>query len=120
MYEGMFENNKRHGQGIYKWANGDVYKGSYQNGKMHGEGICTLPNGAIYEGQWINNDFLDPSYAIATQALKSARMAADLPERDKRRLEGTDTNGTFTFVYRGQVKDGVREGLGVLIWSNGK
>ena len=32
----------KHGQGIYKFANGDVYEGSFQNDQMHGYGKLTF------------------------------------------------------------------------------
>ena len=39
MYEGDYENDRKHGYGIYTWNDGKQYEGWWQNGKQHGEGI---------------------------------------------------------------------------------
>lgn len=31
-YEGNFKENRRNGQGVYKWPNGDIYDGAWQEG----------------------------------------------------------------------------------------
>ena len=38
VYEGEFVNDKRHGTGTYRYANGDVYKGEWKDGHQHGRG----------------------------------------------------------------------------------
>ena len=60
---------------------------------------------------------VNPAHAMAEQARENARLATNLPERDKRRKNGS--NGTYTFVYLGQLRAGLMEGLGVKTWSNG-
>ena len=45
-YEGMFVNNKLHGQGTLTYANGDKYIGSWNSNKFHGQGSYTFYNGA--------------------------------------------------------------------------
>ncbi len=42
MYEGQWENEKKHGQGSTKLANGDTYVGAHQMDKKHGFGIFKL------------------------------------------------------------------------------
>jgi hypothetical protein len=54
-YEGEFLNNKRHGYGINRWANGEVYKGSWKDDKRHGTGVTLFPNGGRYEGEYQGN-----------------------------------------------------------------
>ena len=34
------------------YSSGAVYEGDYQDDKKHGKGRCTLPSGAVYEGDW--------------------------------------------------------------------
>jgi hypothetical protein len=36
------------------WENGDRYEGEWQNDKYHGEGLATTLDGYRYEGEWIN------------------------------------------------------------------
>ena len=50
-YEGTHLKGVEHGQGCYKWVNGEEYTGEWSHGQMNGEGIykhldCT------YEGQF--------------------------------------------------------------------
>jgi hypothetical protein len=51
-YTGMMRDGKRHGRGVYVWANGDRYEGAYRDGKKHGRGIWVGANGDRYEGDW--------------------------------------------------------------------
>ena len=44
-YEGDWVNDKKHGRGIFTWADGDRYEGDYLNGKMNGRGITPGPTG---------------------------------------------------------------------------
>lgn len=41
----------RHGEGVFKHANGSVYRGGFENGKKSGHGTHTDPTGRlVYEG----------------------------------------------------------------------
>jgi len=55
VYKGIWENDKRHGLGEYKWHDGSVYKGNYSHGIRSGYGLYYYTNGSIYEGTWQNN-----------------------------------------------------------------
>jgi hypothetical protein len=35
-YDGQFENNNIHGNGVYEWADGRKYQGDWKNNKMDG------------------------------------------------------------------------------------
>ncbi len=50
---GDFQNGKMHGQGDYKFANGNHHRGAYQNGQKNGHGVCKFANGSNYEGNWM-------------------------------------------------------------------
>jgi hypothetical protein len=39
--------DKKHGFGIYTWANGQKYEGKWENGKQHGEGKIIMATGEI-------------------------------------------------------------------------
>jgi hypothetical protein len=55
-YDGELNNEgKKHGQGVYRWANGRVYVGQWCDDQMHGEGEETWPNGSRYRGQFQAN-----------------------------------------------------------------
>ena len=40
-YEGDYQNDLKHGQGVYTYPNGDVYEGEWKNGLRHGNGRYT-------------------------------------------------------------------------------
>ena len=44
--------DKKHGYGIYYWADGRKYEGNWANGKQHGEGKYMLPTGVTKIGIW--------------------------------------------------------------------
>jgi len=51
-YEGECANDKMHGKGTYKCANG-VYEGEWKDGEEHGKGTfkCSI-SGRIFSGEW--------------------------------------------------------------------
>jgi len=51
-YEGELNDGKPDGQGIMKYADGDVYEGEFKDGKPHGQGIMKYADGDVYEGEW--------------------------------------------------------------------
>jgi len=77
-YHGYWENNRRHGEGVFTYPNGDIYSGWWRFGdkegkgtyifketgmKMHGDwekgeikrGCWIYPNGLYFEGEFKNN-----------------------------------------------------------------
>mmetsp|Transcript_5737 Transcript_5737/g.6579 ORF Transcript_5737/g.6579 Transcript_5737/m.6579 type:complete len:160 (+) Transcript_5737:304-783(+) len=54
-YEGDFEMDEFHGQGIFKYASGAVYEGAWEHNKYCGQGKYTWPNGTWYDGAWQEN-----------------------------------------------------------------
>ena len=40
-YDGEFRDDKRHGRGVFVWANGDRYEGEFRDNKLEGRGIFT-------------------------------------------------------------------------------
>ena len=52
MYHGEYENDKKHGYGVYLWADGRAYVGDWIEGKQADERIYILPNGTSRRGKW--------------------------------------------------------------------
>jgi len=46
--------DKKHGFGIYRWADGRVYEGNWFNGKQHGTGKYVLQDTTVKIGEWVN------------------------------------------------------------------
>jgi len=62
-YHGHFLDGKRHGEGTFKYANGDIYSGMWEKGKKHGKGtyvyattkytiVGEWKDGEIVSGKW--------------------------------------------------------------------
>ena len=73
-----------HGEGEYKWPDGDVYTGEFRRGLRHGQGKFVTNYGLTYEGTWFEK--LRSGQAIITFKGKS-----DGPN-DKWRYEGLVNN----------------------------
>lgn len=52
MYEGQWQNGKKHGEGCQNYASGDSYQGCYQNNKKHGHGSYRYADGDFHEGEY--------------------------------------------------------------------
>ena len=58
IYEGEWENNKRHGRGKYTWKNGE-FNGEWENGEpKNGNILKNEDNGDIYKGEINDNLFI--------------------------------------------------------------
>ena len=55
-YRGEFKNNKKEGDGSFKYLNGNVFRGYYISGRKKGFGELFSPfNEIIYRGEWAND-----------------------------------------------------------------
>ena len=55
VYEGGWNNGKRHGRGICLYADGSLYEGQWINGKEHGHGQLMMSDRKIlYTGEWMD------------------------------------------------------------------
>ena len=56
VYEGQWENGKKHGHGKSTDEDTYVYEGQWENGEKHGQGqgTCYYDGKVIYDGQWEN------------------------------------------------------------------
>ena len=51
----MWLSNKPHGEGIFKYKNGDVYRGEVEFGMKHGHGELLYRNGDCYTGSFVGD-----------------------------------------------------------------
>jgi hypothetical protein len=55
MYHGSYENDKKHGFGVYIWVDGRAYLGEWNQGKQAAERVYILPNGTVRKGLYDGN-----------------------------------------------------------------
>lgn len=91
VYSGETLNGIRHGQGTYKYNNGDIYTGEWKNGKKEGFGKLSYSHGNSYEGHFKNG-------VICGRGIYNF------------------ANGT---VYDGYFQNGQFNGLGIIKFTNG-
>ena len=51
-YEGMYEQDKKHGYGVFEWESGNRYEGNYCEDERHGYGIMKWTDESQYMGVW--------------------------------------------------------------------
>ncbi|MGI9521198.1 MAG: trypsin-like peptidase domain-containing protein [Hyphomicrobiaceae bacterium] len=113
-YDGWFEHNNHHGHGTYVWANGDRYKGNWKDGKRSGRGMFVWANGDRYEGQYLDDKQHGQGFFVSADG---ARYEGQF--RDGHR----HGHGVFTTAagirYQGEYEHDVPHGHGNFRWANG-
>lgn len=110
VYEGEFKEGQRQGQGTYHYINGDVYRGEWANGLPQGQGIRYLKDGSAIGGQWAKGRLVDQSINVAK---KSECLKGNCQNGYGELRDAKDR------LYKGEFKDGRREGKGVMVFENG-
>ena len=115
-YIGEFQNNKRHGKGIYTWINPfEQYVGEYKNGKIHGQGTYTYADGENYSGEYKNgNHHGQGTYTYANGSTYIGEW-----KNDKRNGQGTFTWKKSGNKYVGEFKNDNINGQGAKTYTNG-
>ena len=113
-YEGIIENGKPNGRGIYTSPNGNQYLGEFKNGKKHGHGTYTYSNGNKYTGQWKDGK----KNALGTFIYKSGSRYEGEFKDDKKHGKGTliSKNGD---KYVGRWVNGKKSGFGIVTYASG-
>ena len=114
-YEGEIQNGNFHGQGIYRWNNGNSYDGDWANGNMHGHGIYRWDNGDVYDGEFQND----------TRQGKGKFIFASGSTYEGDFVDGKfHGHGIYRWadgdVYDGEWQNGKRHGNGKWIYADGK
>ena len=55
VYFGEFYKGRRHGYGVYQWADGDLWYGNYRGGYRDGYGMLVKPDHRVYYGKWVGD-----------------------------------------------------------------
>lgn len=128
-YDGDWERDKPHGQGVRVYSNGNQYAGTFQDGEVHGNGTMFYANGDQYIGDFFRG------HVSGRGVMKYARGEMF----DGHFLNGFQYGeGKFTYsdggYYDGEYKamkinkgtlleaplcNGKREGFGLRVFTNG-
>jgi hypothetical protein len=106
VYEGEWKDDERFGKGIMRYANGDVYEGEWKDDERFGKGIMRYANGDVYEGEWKKIRFSISRYRYVN---------GDVYEKSGKGIMKY-ANGD---VYEGEWKDNERFGKCIMRYANG-
>ena len=56
-YEGELKGKKKHGYGVYTWADGSTFRGDWKDDKKHGPATFIDAKGEELSGYWKNGEF---------------------------------------------------------------
>ena len=114
VFEGLYQNNMRNGQGKYTLASGEFYSGNYKDDAPHGYGISKSPAGDLYEGNWKYGK----RNGKGRQIFSSGNSYQGEYKSDRFHGFGIykDTNG---ITHEGLYFNGKKHGIGKYLWDNG-
>ena len=59
LYEGEYEDDLPHGEGVLKFKNGDKYEGQFDHDKFKGHGVYTSSDGSVLHEGNFSDDHAD-------------------------------------------------------------
>lgn len=134
LYQGQWENGRRHGMGTEYRDGAPLYTGHWENDLYHGEGVLHLANGgsltAVFAQGEPGENAVESDADGRTVYIGGWRNGIRCGEGTLHLPDGSTLSGTFIhgalsgditqrdpdgrLVYRGGMKDGVRSGAGIL------
>lgn len=107
----------REGNGVMKYANGELYEGLWKNNKRHGEGFFTTPSGYKYNGNWADDDVCGKgNETFPCKSAYDCNFEGGFPEGQGVLLFTPKVND---YRYEGEFHDGLRHGKGTIFYENG-
>ena len=115
VYKGRMEFGTPHGEGTYKYSNGDNHSGSFYRGLLHGHGIYTYAYGDSYEGNYEYGK-LDDKRAIVKYQNGSKYVGGFT--RDQKHGEGYFTDINQSQRELRNHKNGLKHGKNIFIYES--
>jgi hypothetical protein len=127
VYEGEWNDGKRHGKGVlyYNDERTSFYDGEWHNDARHGHGMMQYVSGSQYDGEWRNNRKHGKGTMrwVNKQQEYTGEWCNDMPNGigeyhwfgNERKPSAPGTN-----KFVGSFKNGLRNGIGTMYYSNGK
>ena len=80
VYKGFWKDDQPHGEGVYRFKNGDAYHGDHDDGDYHGVGKFVSKCGTVYHGQWNRGkrSGLANFYDVKTGVITRGRWNSDI------------------------------------------
>jgi len=114
VFEGLFENDSKAQQGVYRFANGNVYDGEWKDDKRHGFGTHTFANG---------NSFTGTFFEGAKHGKGTYHYANDDSYEGDYDMDKKHGKGIYKFssgaIYDGDWHNDKRHGFGIFDLSSG-
>jgi hypothetical protein len=122
-YKGCWKAGLKQGKGTLTFSNGSAYEGEFENGLREGQGKMKYPSGNEYEGSWKKDkkEGQGTMHWISAFEKYEGMWSNDLPEGQGTYywLENRTETKTIKTIYRGEWKQGRREGYGAFFYNNG-
>lgn len=115
-YEGNFVDERYHGAGVFRYADGSIYEGEWHMGKRYGHGYFKSPpqEGWVYEGNFDNDNrhgdgmiYWPDGTTYVGHVLENTRTGLGIYITKMRD------------VYKGEFKDNKFHGKGEIVYNNG-
>eukprot|EP00760_Papus_ankaliazontas_P027381 PhM_4_TR3307/c0_g1_i1/m.49931 len=108
----------RDGQGMMKYASGDMYDGGWRMNKRHGSGTLRLATGYMYQGDWREDRIQGNGRETFGRKWELiANFDNGLPVGKGTIWYGPTDHRKYR--YEGEFKGGLRHGKGVVYYDNG-
>ena len=100
-YEGELKGKKKHGYGVFTWADGSIFRGDWKDDKKHGHATFIDAKGEELSGYWKNGEFDQLAGKRTSEKidLKYLRENLDLKKLIKYLEKDTGDEGGFSIFY---------------------
>lgn len=107
----------REGQGVLKYAGGELYEGTWRLNKRQGQGYLSTPKGYRYQGEWLEDEPSGKGYeAFTCKCAIDAQFEHGAPDGVGVLLYAPQHN---QYRYEGEFHMGRRHGKGTIFYTNG-
>ncbi|MFD2670933.1 stalk domain-containing protein [Marinicrinis sediminis] len=112
LYSGMFHENAYSGSGI-GYMNNYMYEGMYAKGTFEGSGKMYYQGRLVFEGEWSQGERKNGKMYFFGSLIYEGSF-----ENDYQHGFGVFYDESGTVLYRGQVVQGEKTGVGILYYEN--
>ena len=121
VYSGEYAEDDRGGYGVCSYGAGAVYEGAWAAGQRSGQGTLRQPDGGSYTGDWLEDMFHGEGQLISLGPGGGSFEYHGEFRRGNRHGRGVCRYADSSMQrYEGAWKDDKPDGLGSLLYSDGK